>query len=311
MSKTQSKIHETIAEIKKLRSIEKHFASTNEQLQQAYNDLDKTEDLLISELKDVEKLEKMSVKSLFYNVLGSKEKQLEKERQEYLQASLKHKELKKSIEVLEYEHKIISSKVQEISGLEADLEKLKKNRMQEIMVTNSKQRIKITGIHKQMDENRAVAEELHQAHQAGKAALNALSVVLKHLKDAVKWGNWDMMNDGSYYGQMKHGAMDRAVHAAQQAQHSLRIFDRELVDVNIEQTQLNINLSGFSKFMDIFFDNIISDWVVQQKIKNAYNSVDATYDKIKRYIGVIEKELSTLDQHMRQLSNAIDDILEE
>lgn len=311
MTSTQSKIHDTIAEIKRLNSIEKHHSSTTTELENAYSELSKLEDQLVDELEDIEKLEKMSITSVFYNVLGSKEKQLEKERQEYLTVSLKHKELKKDIEILEYEHKVIGAKVQEIGGLEASLEELKKVRLQEILRSDDKLRLQITGIHREMDDIRGELEELRQASAAGDACLRAISEVIKHLKDAEHWGNWDMMNKkGAYYSQMKHNAIDRAMNAAQVAKHKLKVFDRELVDVNVEQTQLHIKLDGFSRFIDIFFDNLISDWVIQRKIKNALNNVDATFDKTRRYVLVIEKEMSTLQSQLKMLESDINQVLE-
>lgn len=312
MTSTQTKIHETIAEIKKLNSIQKHHSSTTTELENAYTELSQLEDELVDELEDIEELEKMSITSVFYKVLGSQNEQLEKQRQEYLTVSLKHKELKKDIEILEYEHKVISGKVQEIGGIEANLEKLKETRLREIMQKDDKLRRQIIGIHREMDDIRAEVEELRQANVAGDSCLRAIAVVIKHLKDAEHWGNWDMMNkQGAYYSQMKHNAIDRAMNAAQQAKHKLKVFDRELVDVNIEQTQLHIKLDGFGRFMDIFFDNLISDWVIQRKIKNAINNVDSTFDKIRRYVLVIEKEMSTLQGNMEALQGDIDGVLEQ
>ena len=48
------------------------------------------------EFEDIENLEKLGMKALFYKVLGSQEEQLEKERQEYLQASLKYDQVRKT-----------------------------------------------------------------------------------------------------------------------------------------------------------------------------------------------------------------------
>ena len=244
-------------------------------------------------------------------MLGSQDEQLEKERQEYLTVSLKHKELKKDIEILEYEHKVISSKVQEIVGLEANLEQLKKHRLQEILSTDDHHRRQIIGIHREMDNIQGELAELNQANSAGDTALRAIGEVIKHLKDAEHWGNWDMMNkQGAYYSQMKHNAIDRATNAAHQAQHKLKIFDRELIDVNVEQTQLHIKLDGFGRFIDIFFDNLISDWVIQRKIKNALNNVESTFDKTRRYVLVIEKEMSNMQRDINALQNNINEVLE-
>ena len=311
MTSTQDKIQDTIAEIKKLNSIQKHHSNTVSELENSFVELSNLEDQLVLELEDIEKLEKMSITSVFYKVLGSQDEQLEKERQEYLTVSLKHKELKKDIEILEYEHKILSSKVQEIGGHEEQLEKHKKLRLQEIMSTDDQHRRQITGIYREMDDIQGELEELNQANSAGDAALRAIGEVVKHLKDAEQWGNWDMMRkQGAYYSQMKHNAIDKATNAAQQAQHKLKVFDRELVDVNVEQTQLHIKLDGFGRFIDIFFDNLISDWVIQRKIKNALNNVESTFDKTRRYVLVIEKEMATLKGNITALQGTINEVLE-
>ena len=311
MTSTQVKIQDIIAEIKRLNSIQKHHSSTTEELENSYTNLSKLEDQLVKELEDIEQLEKMSITSVFYKVLGSQDEQLEKERQEYLTVSLKHKELKKDIEILEYEHKVISGKVQEIGGLEENLDILKKLRLQEIMSTDDHHRRRVTGIYREMDQIQGELEELKQANTAGDAALRAIGEVIKHLKDAEHWGNWDMMKkQGTYYAQMKHNAIDRAMNAAQQAKHKLKLFDRELVDVNVEQTQLHIKLDGFGRFIDIFFDNLISDWVIQRKIKNALNNVESTFDKTRRYVLVIEKEMSTMQGNITALQSNVNEVLE-
>lgn len=98
-----------------------------------------------------------------------------------------------------------------------------------------------------------------------------------------------MNNQSTYYSQMKHNAINRALNATQQAKHKLKLFDRELTEVNIEQIQLYIKLYGFGRFFHMFFDNLISDWVVQRKIKNALNIVESTFDNTRRYVLAIEK----------------------
>ncbi len=307
---TRTSIQKIISEITRLNTIRKHHNQTKENLDAAYSELNVLEDQLVKELQDIEKLEGMSIQSLFYNVLGNKEDQLEKERQEYLMVSLKHKELKKSIELLDYEHTLLEGKVQEISGLESDLEKLKEKRLQEIMSTDTTLRTRIKGLYHQADQLEMLKAELHEAGAAGAECLKAVGMVLKHLKDAEHWGDWDMMNKGGYYSQRKHNSMDRAMEAANNTKHFLRRYDKELIDVNIERTNLEVNIEGFSRFMDIFFDNMLSDWVIQRKIKNARQGVEAVYDKIQRYQGIIDKELEVIDAQIDELVRTKDKILE-
>ena len=76
------------------------------------------------------------------------------------------------------------------------------------------------------------------------------------------------------------------------------------------QTKLYIKLDGFGRFIHIFFDNLISDWVIQRKIKNALNNVESTFDKTRRYVLVIEKEKSNMERDINALQNNINEVLE-
>ncbi|HAK42313.1 MAG TPA: hypothetical protein DCM59_05845, partial [Clostridium sp.] len=76
---------------------------TNEALQKEVDRKVELEDIFKDEDKDVKKLESLSITSIFYSILGSKEKQLEKERQELLAARLKYEECAKSVLDLEKE----------------------------------------------------------------------------------------------------------------------------------------------------------------------------------------------------------------
>src|SRR5262245_38999709 len=58
---------------------------------------------LRQESRDVERLEGLSLEGLFYQILGSKEHQLDKERQEQLAAKLKHDQCSHAVAALEQE----------------------------------------------------------------------------------------------------------------------------------------------------------------------------------------------------------------
>jgi uncharacterized protein involved in exopolysaccharide biosynthesis len=93
IKKAESRLKELIPEITRLKST-----------------LRPLELSMQKEFEDIEALEKIGMKALFYKVLGSQEEQVEKERQEYLQASLKYDQARKSLELLEFEYNILSKK---------------------------------------------------------------------------------------------------------------------------------------------------------------------------------------------------------
>jgi len=56
---------------------------------------------------------------------------------------------------------------------------------------------------------------------------------------------------------------------------NLERFQEELADAGV-RLNLALEIDGFSKFADFFFDGIISDWIVQSKIQNASSVCSAT-----------------------------------
>jgi hypothetical protein len=75
---------------------------------------------LEKEKVDVEKLERTSITSLFYSVLGSREDQWEKERQEFLGAQLQFQHMKRQVEFLQQEQHRLLQRLDQLTGVEAE-----------------------------------------------------------------------------------------------------------------------------------------------------------------------------------------------
>ena len=133
MSNIQKDLKDTYEALQHATRVDRHIQELDQELSDAYKELDGLEKRLEKEFKDIERLEKLSVKGLFHQVLGSKEEQIEKERQEYLQASLKYDEAKKSTKLLEYERDLLEKKVQDLPALQNRLDQLIKQREKDLI----------------------------------------------------------------------------------------------------------------------------------------------------------------------------------
>ena len=58
-----------------------------------------------------------------------------------------------------------------------------------------------------------------------------------------------------------------------QAQLDLRRLQKELRDIQVPM-DLKIEVSDFLSFADVFFDNLLVDWMVQNKIAEARGQVE-------------------------------------
>ena len=307
---TQDKINEVLEKLVELKKVEKHFQSTMTQLNDSYRKLDELHDILEKEYQDVKELEGMSMKSLFHKVLGSKEQQIEKERQEYLQASLKYNDFKKSVELLEYERDLLKKKITDVTVYENKLNQLKSIREKELLMSDTRQGKELMRVVHLLDNLTSQKKEFAEARQSGSDALHHLSVLIQHLKKAKDWGAWDMMGknnrQAAYY---KRGAIDNAREASYQAKHHLNRFQKELYDIGEQQYNFDINIGTFNSFSDIFFDNLISDWIIQQKIKNALHNVESSYDTVQRLLQSIDHKLLSIDAEAVKLTEVKDQII--
>jgi hypothetical protein len=290
MSKIQDKLKLTLEEIQRLKRVEKHFTKISEDLEASYDELDRLADKLEKEHNDLKQLENLSMKSLFLKVLGSKEEQIEKERQDYLQASLKYNEFKKTVEILEYEKNLLEKKLGDIGLLENKLKTLTEQRESELMKSGTIIGKKLLVLHNDIDQLELRFKEFSEAVSAGKKAIQMVEKMTYNLEKARDWGNWDMMGKGRMASYNKHSAIDRAREASYNAKYLLDRFQQELYDLGSSSYNFNLSINNLQNFTDVFFDNLISDWIMQQKIKNALSNVYSVRDKIIRILQSLKME---------------------
>lgn len=307
----QVEIQKTLTEINNVTKVNSHLSQVENQLNDLYSKIKKYEKKLSEDLLDIEKLEENSVKSLFHSVLGNKVQQLEKERQEYLETSLKFKEISKRIQLLEFEKELLEKKAKNIDSFNSKLTNLKNKRKVEILKNgDDKTKESLESLLIEIDRRSIVKRELHEAIVEGENCLKILNVVISYLKKARDWGKWNHKNNrrGAY---MKNRSIDNAIKNLSKAQVRLDLFSKELSDLGDNYIRFDLSKAQFGQFTDFFFDNLISDWIVQQKIKTTINSVEAIIDKIQRILlGLKDEnqknnnELFTHNQHKDQILTA-------
>ena len=185
-------------------------------------------------------------------ILGSKEAQLEKERQEHLAAKLRYDECRSEIDPW---RKKSGTPLNSWPCWKAwrPVPELLDEKEAVIMSGKCSQARLLLELSEKLGELKANQKELQEANEAGKHALAQLQKVQDSLGSAEAWGFWDMLGGGLIATAVKHCRIDDArqhVHSAQQALHR---FIRELKDVDPHlQTDITIDISGFATFADYF-----------------------------------------------------------
>lgn len=299
-------LKEQLREYNKLITLEK---SRSQDLEKKKTLRIELKEILAKEQKDIEKLEKLSLSSVFSTLMGNKYEKLDKENEEYLLAKLKYEESAKQIEKLEKELKEVRSTLKKFEDLDRRYQLLIKEKEEVIISQGGALGFSLKESLVKIDEMKIDTKEIREAIHAGEATLNALDEVRSKLETAKGWGTWDLLGGGIIADIAKHSAIDKANKVAEDVQEHLNRFKKELSDVN-EFTDIQVNLSSFASFADFFLDGIFADWFVQSKINNSLDNVYNTMQKIEEIINDLQRNLLNIEIRLKQEEKEAQKILE-
>jgi len=238
---------------------------------------------------DYEKISKTSITSLFYTMLGSREQQVEKERQEALAAKLKLDQCQNEIENIQSRIAKLNLEHGGYSGCEQKYKALLRKKYEMLLARDEQSAEKILELESRISSCHAVSKEIDEAIWAGNDVMRCISRVSDSLDSAEGWGTWDLLGGGLLSDLQKHSHIDDAREAAADVSTLLSRFRSELADVKIT-SNISIEIDGFTKFADFFFDGLISDWVVQSKIHKSQDSVE----QVKYQVSTVLRKLTEL-----------------
>lgn len=266
---------------------------------------------LKKEHQDVIRLEKLSVKGMFHDFLGDKKKQLEIERQEYLDAVLRFNECIKFIELLEFEKGVLEEKLKKEPALKNRLKELRKKREAEIMRSGSDLGRQILGIEKEIDQYLAVIREIREALIIGEKIMELLTNIVKQLGVTNQWGYHDNMYV-SYNPHADQNNVDAALRIAYKVKQLLLQYEDELNDIyGKRRFKLAATMNTIIHFTDNIRVNLISDWVIQEKIQNTFHSVMGFRDQIQRVNDALKVELNNTEKGIKYLEEKKQKLLED
>ncbi len=241
-----------------LQAIETEYQDRSERLKNLNTQLRK-------EKVDVEKLEKTSLTSLFYSIIGNREGLLEKERQEMLAAQIQYQQMKHHVDFLERESDRLLNQLDELRDVESLYEDLLSQKEKILRQSNQSIAKELVLLSEQIANLNSDLDEIIEAISSGEDVISGLDLVIESLESAKNWGIWDMVGGGLISSVIKHTKIDDARKVVYEVQTKMGQFKRELADVE-NNIDIEINIGGFESFADFFFDGLIFDWIVQSKI---------------------------------------------
>ena len=155
----------------------------------------------------------------------------------------------------------------------------------------------------------AQKREIKEAISAGYSARGTADRILSELESADGWNTWDMFGGGGILTHMaKHEHLDSAQDLVSELQSKLRRFKTELADIQIT-ANMQVNIDGFLRFADYFFDGLFVDWEVGDQISRSMNSVSSTKSQISKTIDKLSQMEKASDHEIAVLKAKLDELI--
>ncbi|WP_010647439.1 hypothetical protein [Oceanobacillus massiliensis] len=289
-----SEINDQIIHVKqalhKKRKWELQLADYKEEREQIEALIASYKSQLTSEMKDVEKLEKMSFSNLFQTFFGAKEEKLTKEKQEVATVKLQLKKATGTKQEIDRSINEIEDNLVKTADAEKDYHYLISLKEKKILVDDSAFTKRLFELGEREADTEVYLTELKEAIAAGNHVIQTLAKAIESLEGAQGWGTMDLFGGGMISGLAKHSYIDEATDLIHQAQTKMRHFQKELLDIE-ENVDITIDISGLLKFADFFFDGFITDWMVQGRIEESLDQATKQQSTIKTIIRKLDLEL--------------------
>lgn len=259
----------------------------------------------LEEQADVDRIEGRSLAAFFYNVIGKMDEQLNKERQEAYAARVKYDAAARELEGVERDLSRYESELAGLQGCARRYETVLKEKASAVKAAGGAGGEEIL----KLEECRAFLEsqkkELREAISAGNAALSTTQQVLSSLNSAEGWGTWDLFGGGLIADLAKHSHLDEAQSSIEHLQSQLRRFKTELADVTI-QADMQVNVDGFLRFADYFFDGLFVDWAVMDRISQSQSQVQSTRSQIESVLSRLDSMMNAVEREQTEVKNKLD-----
>lgn len=301
------RLQEQIARAKQLEAIVKELRSQRDTLSVQAREL---EAIKLDEQADVDRLEGRSLAAFFYNVIGKMDEQRNKERQEAYAARVKYDAAARELEAAEHDLQRCAAELAGLRDCDRRYEAVLKEKAAAVKAAGGVKAEEIFKLEEQNAFLESQKKELREAISAGKSALSTASQVLSSLDSAEGWGTWDLFGGGLISDLAKHSHLDEAQGAIEHLQSQLRQFKTELADVTIH-ADMQVNVDGFLRFADYFFDGLFADWAVLDQISRSQSQVQSTKSQIEGVLSRLDSMVKTAEQEQVQIKNKMDALVRD
>ena len=300
INELRSKIRESLVNIERIKSIEEIVKGLENDIVELERREQQLWDILQKENEDVERLERMSATTIFYSIFNQKEAKLDKEQEEAYRAKLNYDSILHQLEEANRRLQKLLEEKTELLPYQKQYQELFQQ-LRTALKGQAEYANELMELEERYGEVTNQIKEIQEALYVSDEVIDKLVEIEKELSSASGWGTWDMLGGGMISSIAKHSHLDSAQRKVENLESSLYQLKNELADVQrVDQIGV-VNMDGFIRFADYFFDGFFVDWMVLSKIEKSSNQVK----EVRRQIEVIIDELSSLSNQYQVEKNEL------
>ena len=287
--------------------LDKKLKNLSLQLEKDKSELYELEVNLKKEYKDVEKVKKLSFASILATVMSNKDEKLEKEQQEYIMAKIKYDEFSSKVELLKENIESIKSRLETLKYCENEYKALLNKKLELIKLYGDQdKKVKLSKIEEEIEKMLLEKKEIEEAESAGKDLLRTANLAKDSLNSAKNWGIFDIAGGDMLSSIAKHNKINEAEAQFRRVSTLINRFNKELGDIQFEGLSFSTTTIAF----DIFFDNIFTDFSVQNKINSSLDNIRNLIRRVEEVLATLNSKKVSINSRISNLRKDYDSIIE-
>jgi hypothetical protein len=278
--------------VRRLTHVTQLRAALTKQVQAVERELLELDRRYTAEQRDVDKLEGRTLAAAIARLRGQREERLAQERAEADVARLRVDGHRGRLRQLNAEAGQLDRELAELADAPAGYERAMAETEAELVAAGDPRGQELARITVRLADAEADLREHDEAYQAGRRALAAVEAVLGHLGGSRRWSGVDMFT-GGFADMFEHQKLEQANQAAWKAQNLLDAFAREMADLGLEVAP-KLPPIDTRWFVDVVFDNIITDAIKHDRIARTQEQVGALAGWLHATVGGLAREMKAL-----------------
>lgn len=264
-----------------------------------------------AESLDVEQIQKNSLSTTILKLVGKYEDRVNKETQEMLHAKMEYDAAAHRTMELKKERDMLSKRISDLAQDKRIFEQELRRREEEIKSQISGEAAEeYRKLEAYQDYLLKQLTETEEALRAAKRALSTADSAKGQLDKAEGWATYDIwFGNGIISHLVKYDHIDSAQSTFDTLNSQIRDLQRELKDINLSADFLPSQIDSTTRMIDFWFDNIFTDIMVRDQIRNNREQIRSLYGKINAVIGKLEGLKSSISSQIRDIERKMNDLL--